>query len=100
MTGAAQRDLRDTAAFKEAGELLRRWRGVGSGKISDATDLQVSPDGSKAVFTGTIIESLEGAPGSRICEVDLQKGDVRVLTQGPHNDRSAKYSPDGRSIAF
>jgi dipeptidyl aminopeptidase/acylaminoacyl peptidase len=75
-------------------------RQPGTGQISDASELHVAPDGSRAVFTGHIVNALEGVPVTRICLVHLQTGDLRVLTFGPNQDRTARFSPDGRRIAF
>src|SRR5205807_1686910 len=43
---------------------------------------------------------LEGSPPTRICLTQLATGETRVLTFGPNSDRSPKFSPDGRHIAF
>jgi dipeptidyl aminopeptidase/acylaminoacyl peptidase len=45
-------------------------------------------------------EALDGSPSTRICQVDLNGGELRVLTFGPHSDRSPRYSPDGCRVAF
>jgi dipeptidyl aminopeptidase/acylaminoacyl peptidase len=95
-----QRDLRNTAAYREVENLFRAIRQPGTGQIGDAAEIQVSPDGLRAVFSGTLMDQLEGAAPVRICLVDLLSGDTRVVTFGPHTDRLAKYSPNGRQIAF
>ena len=46
------------------------------------------------------MDTLEGTPPTRICQVDLTSGDTRVLTFGPNTDRLPKFSPDGRQVAF
>src|SRR5690349_9737756 len=95
-----QRDIRATALYQELEALYRALRRPGSGQISDATEVCASPDGKYAVFAGTLMDKLEGAFSTRICQVDLTSGDTRVLTFGPNCDRLPKYSPDGRQIAF
>src|SRR5258708_4877642 len=94
------KDTRNLSAYKEAEALYRALRRPGTGQISDAADLHVSPDGRHAVFSGTLIDTLEGVPPTRICRIDLESRDMRVLTFGPRVDRLPKFSPDGRYIGF
>jgi dipeptidyl aminopeptidase/acylaminoacyl peptidase len=93
-------DIRQTPLFLEAQELHTLFRQPGSGQISDASEVNLAPDGADAVFSATIIDRLEGSPPTRVCSVNMATGDIRVLTFGPHSDRLPKYSPDGRSVAF
>jgi dipeptidyl aminopeptidase/acylaminoacyl peptidase len=93
-----QQDVRETDLYREAESLYRALRRPGTGLISDATD--ISTDGTRAVFAGTLVEDLNGNPSTRICSTVLATGDTRVLTFGPHIDRLPKFSPDGRHIAF
>lgn len=95
-----QRDMRDTAFYREAEAIYKAMRGPAAGAVSDATEIHAAPDGRHAVFTGTIVEQLEGTPPTRICQVDLATGAIQVLTSGPNVDRLPKYSPDGRQVAF
>jgi dipeptidyl aminopeptidase/acylaminoacyl peptidase len=95
-----RQDLRETALFREAEALYKALRQPGTGQISDAAEVHVSPDGNRAVFAGAIMDKLEGTPSTRVCLVDLLSGDTRVLTFGPNTDRLPKYSPDGRWVAF
>jgi dipeptidyl aminopeptidase/acylaminoacyl peptidase len=95
-----KRDLRETTLYRDAEALWKTLRQPGTGQISDAAEIHVSPDGKQAVFAGTIVDALEGTPATRICQVGLSSGDTRVLTFGPNVDRLPKFSPDGRRIAF
>jgi dipeptidyl aminopeptidase/acylaminoacyl peptidase len=92
-----QRDIRDTPLYRETEALYRAFRRPGSGLIADAAE--ISAHGNRAVFTGTLIDA-SNEQVSRICLTDLSSGDTRVLTFGPHTDRSPKLAPDGRRIAF
>jgi dipeptidyl aminopeptidase/acylaminoacyl peptidase len=95
-----KRDIRTTALYEQAETLCRTLFRPGTGQINDATEIRASPDGKQAVFTGTLMDELEGAPLTRICQVDLICGDIRILTFGPSADRLPKYAPDGRLVAF
>jgi dipeptidyl aminopeptidase/acylaminoacyl peptidase len=95
-----QSDIRDTDLYRDAEALYRSLRQPGTGLISDAVEVHVSSDGQSAVFAGIMIDEVKGSPPTRICQLDLRSGDLRVLTFGPNTDRSPQYSPDGRSIAF
>ena len=92
-----QRDIRDTPLYRETEALYRTFRRPGSGLIADAAE--ISAHGTRAVFTGTLIDSGNEAI-SRVCLTELGSGDTRVLTFGPNTDRTPKLSPDGRQIAF
>jgi dipeptidyl aminopeptidase/acylaminoacyl peptidase len=92
-----QRDIRETQLYRETESLYRSFRRPGSGLITDAAE--ISAEGSRAVFTGTLIDSGNEA-ASRICQTDLASGATRVLTFGPNTDRLPKLSPDGRQVAF
>jgi dipeptidyl aminopeptidase/acylaminoacyl peptidase len=95
-----ERDIRATDLYKEIETLCTSIRQPGTGQVSDAVEIHASPDGRQAVFAGTILDVLEGAPPTRICVTELATGDTRVLSFGPHTDRLPKFSPDGRWIAF
>jgi dipeptidyl aminopeptidase/acylaminoacyl peptidase len=64
------------------------------------TDPRLSPDGSRA--TVTVQTSAPRRDGYRhaIWLVPIDGGEPRQLTIGARSDRHARFSPDGRSIAF
>jgi dipeptidyl aminopeptidase/acylaminoacyl peptidase len=95
-----QQDIRETTLYREAEALFKTQRRPATGQISDAAEVHVSPDGKDAVFAGSLLDSLEGVPPSRIIQIDLTSGDCRILTLGPNTDRLPKYSPNGRHVAF
>jgi len=92
-----QRDIRETALYREAEKLYAGFRRPGSGLIVDATEISAQVD--RAVFSGTLVDSGNESV-SRICLTDLASGATRVLTFGPNTDRLPKLSADGRHIAF
>jgi dipeptidyl aminopeptidase/acylaminoacyl peptidase len=95
-----ERDLRSTLLYQEIDAQFRRALEPAFGKISGATEPQVSPDGQTAAFTGSRLEKLEGVPTTRICTVPTEGGEPRVITSGPNNDRAPRWSPDGSTLAF
>ena len=97
---SSQRDIRDTPLYQEAEAFYRAVRQPGTGQISDATEIQVSPCGRYAVFSGTMLERLEDGSPTRLCQIDLTSAQIQVITFGPHTDRLPRYAPDGRQIAF
>src|SRR6185312_15503886 len=56
--------------------------------------------GRQVVFTASLFDRLDGLAVTRIGQVDLGSGELRILTDGPNTDRLPKYSPDGRLVAF
>ena len=67
--------------------------------LQRVSDPQVSPDGARALYTVAVPD----VPGNRtardIWMVTLAGGEAKPLTTGGR-DGSARWSPDGRSIAF
>ena len=61
---------------------------------------QVSPDGTKGVFTVKTIDSEKNRYLSHLWLADLQTGEVRQFTFGEVADAAPRWSPDGTHIAF
>ena len=63
------------------------------------SDLNVSPDGRQVAFSVT--EPPEGkAPAEDIWLLDVASGRARPLTHSTRVNRSPRWSPDGRTLAF
>lgn len=95
-----QQDMRESPDYRAVEVLYERLWQPGTGRIVDATELDVAPGSPYAVFAGTIVDALEGTPPTRICRIHLETGATQVLTFGPNTDRMPKVSPDGRLVAF
>lgn len=94
------RDIRATSLFKEAEALARLLRQPGTGRITEALEIDADRDGRRALVSGVITDRLEGTPPTRVCLIDAETAGIRVLTFGPNSDRSPKFSPDGSAAAF
>ena len=65
------------------------------------TDPRLSPDGSMALVTVQSAGPKKDAYRHAIWLVPLEgKGEARQLTIGAKHDLHARFSPDGRSVAF
>jgi dipeptidyl aminopeptidase/acylaminoacyl peptidase len=95
-----ERDLRATPLYREIEEHFRRRFEPGFGRVTGATDPAPSPDGRWIAFTGSKLERLEGLPATRVCLADPVTGAVEETTNGPNDDRTPRWSPDGRCLAF
>ena len=60
---------------------------------------QLSPDGTRAVYTVAVPDLQANRLARNIWLVSLKTGDARTLTT-TGRDGGAKWSPDGRRIAF
>src|SRR5437868_3289520 len=60
---------------------------------------QISPDGSKVVYTQIRVTPKHDAYENALWIVSVVGGTPRQLTSGP-DDNEARWSPDGRTVAF
>jgi dipeptidyl aminopeptidase/acylaminoacyl peptidase len=64
------------------------------------SDPQLTPDGKWVAYTVTTPSLKDNRGIARIWLADLATGRTRQLTQGPGSDRSPRWSPDGKTLAF
>jgi dipeptidyl aminopeptidase/acylaminoacyl peptidase len=62
-------------------------------------DPQISPDGSRVVFTRVHVDVEADEYRTALWMADVPRGDARPLTFGM-KDRAPRWSPDGRTLAF
>ncbi|KAJ6438379.1 prolyl oligopeptidase family domain-containing protein [Purpureocillium lavendulum] len=94
------RDIRATSTFQQVQQHYKNIIDPGIGKISNATDLSLSPDEKSIAFTAHVWESIEKSQATRIAEVDVGTGAVRFLFSGPGDAQKPRYSPDGRMVSY
>ncbi|HJQ64812.1 MAG TPA: S9 family peptidase [Gemmatimonadales bacterium] len=64
------------------------------------SDPQLSPDGHWVAYTVSTPSLMENRGIARVWLLNVASGETRQLTQGPGSDRSPRWSPDGRTLAF
>ena len=68
--------------------------------LTPASDPQVSPDGRRIVFALTTTDRQSQQVSSHLWLCDVDGGNRRQLTYNGGRNGAARWSPDGRSIAF
>jgi len=63
-------------------------------------EMQLSPDGRHVIFTVQRVDRKTEKKYSNLWLVPTGRGKARQFTTGDHSDRSPRWSPDGRTIAF
>lgn len=69
-------------------------------RLKGVADPQISPDSRRAVYVVRETDLPAGKSRSNLWGVDLQSGAAAPLTISEKTNRSPRWSPDGRSIAF
>jgi acylaminoacyl-peptidase len=69
-------------------------------RLRIATDPRLSPDGASVAFTLQTVAPGRDGYRNAIWAVDTAGGKPRRLTLGARHDTHARFSPDGRTLAF
>jgi acylaminoacyl-peptidase len=69
-------------------------------RLRVATDPRLSPDGSRVAFTLQTVAPGKDGYRHAIWSVGAEGGEPRRLTIGARHDTQARFSPDGKSLAF
>ncbi|UNI18750.1 hypothetical protein JDV02_005006 [Purpureocillium takamizusanense] len=111
-------DMRSTPLYQQVQQHYKSIIDPAIGRISNATDLHLSPHGTSVVFTAHVWESVDKSQATRIAEIAVDTGAVRFLSGssttssgsgsgnnnssgGSHGDaQKPRYSPDGRFISY
>jgi dipeptidyl aminopeptidase/acylaminoacyl peptidase len=69
-------------------------------RLRTIQDPQIAPDGSRVAYVVSTPDLEENNHDTDIWLVSASGGDALLLTGGPGNDRSPRWSPDGSRVAF
>lgn len=104
---AETRDITQSQLWKQTEEFFTNIHAPSFGRLSNAEDLAVSPDGTRLAFTGYIWSSLKDGPKAQVYLLDLPSGTSTpadsvpvAISHGPHNNKKPKWSPDGKTLVF
>jgi dipeptidyl aminopeptidase/acylaminoacyl peptidase len=94
------RDIRSAPIFQEVERFYGSLYAPGTGTVTDATELCVTPDGRRISFTGTLYVSTAEPPVTRVVTLDRATGHLEVRQPSGTSDRLPRWSPDGESLAY
>jgi len=81
-------------------EYFKRAHEPALGRLRSAVALAPSPDGKQIVFSGAMLDKLEGTPQLRLGVVDTQTVDIRNYETPAGSARNPVWSPDGKTLAY
>ncbi|WIV54052.1 S9 family peptidase [Amycolatopsis nalaikhensis] len=87
-----------TVAQRKVTEHLRAVHEPAFGLPHSMREPQVTRDGSRTAVTGAVFDELVGLP--RTAVYTAEDGELRPVTSGKGSSRGARFSPDGRTLAF
>ncbi len=69
-------------------------------KLKSIRDPQISPDGTRILFTATTYDLPRGKSDTNIYMMNIDGTHLRQLTYDPASDTHPRWSPDGKTILF
>jgi dipeptidyl aminopeptidase/acylaminoacyl peptidase len=63
-------------------------------------DVQLSPDGERVAYELRTVDKAQDDDATRLFVLGMTGGEPRPWTSGQHRDKSPRWSPDGRRMAF
>jgi dipeptidyl aminopeptidase/acylaminoacyl peptidase len=93
-----RKDLRESPEYAAVAEHVRRLHEPAFGRPHRVTGLDMTPDASRIVVTGSVFDELDGLPRTAVYEV--RDGALTALTSAAGSARAARLAPDGSALAF
>ncbi|MHC5064588.1 MAG: prolyl oligopeptidase family serine peptidase [Planctomycetota bacterium] len=78
----------------------RLFRPIDVFQLENASDPQVSPDGTKIVYVRNRFDIMKDRRRTNLWIIDYDGSDHRPLTSGNRNDMQPRWSPDGRQLLY
>ncbi len=94
------RDLRQSPLFQEIETFYRNALEPGFGRATDFGNPAPSPDGQWVVAGAQVRTSLTGPGQQRLVLAAVDGSGSRLITNGPGDDQSPQWSPDGTRLTF
>ena len=91
-------DVRDLDEYAAVEEHLRTWHEPAFGRPHALFDPELSPDGSRVLVAGSVLEKLEGVPQPHL--YTIADGCLVPVSPGPGASRGGRFSPDGARFAY
>ena len=87
-------------AMTETPAAERKFRPDDHFRLRSASDVTISPDGSTVAFVEQFVDREANRSRSQIWLLSLADGKLSRLSDERANDRTPRFSPDGKSIAY
>lgn len=91
-------DIRSTEEYAAVEDFLHRWHAPGFGRPHALAEPDASPDGTRVLVTGSVLDRLEGLPSPHLFTIVDGALVPAVAAAGP--SRGARFSPDGTRFAY